>query len=63
MFLIGESSMNRRQLIGAAIALPVAASVPLAASATGVRVPFELALYEAALKDGRPFMLDFYASW
>ncbi|MEM7504313.1 MAG: hypothetical protein AAF417_19895 [Pseudomonadota bacterium] len=55
--------MNRRQLIGAAIALPVAASVPLAASATGVRVPFELALYEAALKDGRPFMLDFYASW
>ena len=53
--------MNRRRFLGAA-ALPVLLQVP-AAQAELTKVPFSDKVYEDALASGKPFLLDFYASW
>ena len=52
--------MNRREFT-AGCALLVAASGVLAADAG--HVDYTPKAYDAALAAGKPFMLDFYASW
>lgn len=54
--------MHRRRFLGAA-ALPLAIAALPAAAADDYKVPFSDEAYQQALSSGKPFMLDFYASW
>jgi hypothetical protein len=58
----GVKRMQRRQFLGAAI-LPLMLNVNSAKAAGGGTVPYSKKVYEDALASGKPFMLDFYASW
>ena len=53
--------MKRREMLAlaaVAVALPL-----LGANAAEGHVDYTPEAYEAALKSGQPFMLDFYAPW
>ncbi|MEM7250636.1 MAG: hypothetical protein AAF493_04400 [Pseudomonadota bacterium] len=54
--------MNRRQLLATSLGVAVAAALP-AVTAGENHVPYSRAAYDDALASGKPFMLDFYASW
>ena len=56
--------MQRRNfLAGLAAGAGAAALAPSIAVAEGDGVPYSRSLYESALKEGKPFLLDFYATW
>lgn len=54
--------MNRRQLLSAS-ALALAVIAPKLFAAEGHAVAYSRELYDQALASGKPFMLDFFASW
>ena len=54
--------MNRRRLLALPFGALVLAAGPRA-FATGGHVEYSRDAYEAALASGKPFMLDFFASW
>ncbi len=54
--------MKRRQFLSAtALVLPLSSTLALAAEPD--HQPYTYEAYQQALADGKPFMLDFYASW
>ena len=55
--------MNRRQLMVTSAALMAASVTPTFAADSVTHVTYSRAEYEKALASGKPFMLDFYASW
>lgn len=54
--------MNRRDFLSASATLAVLPTVSAFAS-DAIHVEYSRAAYDAALAAGKPFMLDFYASW
>lgn len=54
--------MKRRQLLTYGAGLIALTSVKSATAADGA-VDYSRETFDKALADGKPFMLDFYASW
>ena len=54
--------MNRRQLLSAS-ALALVLVAPRIFAADAYSVAFTRQVYEQALASGKPFMLDFFATW
>jgi hypothetical protein len=54
--------MNRRQLLSVS-ALVLALVAPKIFAADAHAVDYTRQIYEQALASGKPFMLDFFASW
>ena len=53
--------MHRRQFL-AVPSLALLAAAPAALAASG-HTPYSREVYEQARASGKPFLLDFYASW
>ena len=53
--------MKRRHFVGAAMLPFVGMALPAAAEMS--KVPYSEKVYSDLLASGKPFMLDFYASW